>query len=89
MELIYIETEVFALILWDILPTHRRLLEFHHKNHTEKVSIDVTQAPLRKVHEENLFVVHDFADIEARFNLTKSISHDGIRLHIKTVKVDR
>ena len=79
LELIDVETEIFTLVLWNILATHSGLLEFHHKDHTEKISINVAESAFREVNEENLLVIHDFADVEAGFNLTKRISHDGIR----------
>ena len=42
LELIYVETEILAFALWNILTAHGGLLEFHDKNHTEKISINVT-----------------------------------------------
>ena len=54
-------------------------MEFHHKNHTEEISIDVTEAAFGEVNEENLLVIHDFANIEARFDLTEGVSHDSVR----------
>ena len=70
MELIYVEAKILTLILWDILAAHGSLLELHDEYHTEKIGVDVTEPPFREINEENLFVVHNFTDVEAGLNLT-------------------
>ena len=69
MELIHVEAEIFSLILWDVLATHGGLLEFHDEDHTEEIGVNITQAPLREVNKEDFLIIHDFANIEAGFNL--------------------
>ncbi len=78
LELVDVEAEILALFLWDILAAHGGLLEFHDEDHAEKVGVNVAEAALAEVDEEDFVVVHDLADVEAGFDLTEGVSHNGV-----------
>ena len=79
LELIHEETEILTFIFWRIGTTHSCRLELHHENHTKKLCVQFAGFTLRQVDKQNLFIVHDFANVKARFWLTQNITHHLVR----------
>ena len=78
MELVHVQAKVHTLFFWDIGTAHRGRLEFHHKNHTQQLTVKVAGAAFAQVHQQNLLVVHNVAQVKGRFSLANNITHHGV-----------
>ena len=75
MELVDVETKIFALVFWDVGARHGGGLEFHDEDHTQELRVEFASFTFAEVDEEDFAVVHDFFEVEAAFCLADDVAH--------------
>ncbi len=70
--------ELFERMHRHVGSRHGSEIDLGHQHTTEQCRIDLTYSPFRKVNEEDLLLVHHFADVERRAWLTDDVADNRI-----------
>lgn len=78
LELVDIQIEWGKAGVHSVYTGQRRHQNLAHQNEPDEIGIDITQPSLRKIHEQDLFLVHDVAEIKRGLFLSDDRTHDVV-----------
>ncbi len=80
LKLIHVQGKVRPLVFRHVGATHRRRLELNHKDHTQKLRVQLPYPPLAQVYNQDLLVIHHVTNVESRLRLAQDIAHNLVVL---------